>query len=101
DIDAAMTHGPGLRWAIFGPHLTYHLGGGAGGIEHYLAHLGPSQARRWATLGAPVFDDATKRLLVEGVHEEAGGRSIDELAADRDRALVALLGLFERLAGND
>lgn len=96
DIDAAVTHGPGLRWAIFGPHLTYHLGGGDGGIEHYLEHLGPSQARRWASLGAPVLDDATKRALVDGVHEEAAGRSIDELERTRDAALVALLRTLVR-----
>ncbi|MCD6681634.1 MAG: 3-hydroxyacyl-CoA dehydrogenase NAD-binding domain-containing protein [Burkholderiaceae bacterium] len=96
DIDAAVTHGPGLRWAIFGPHLTYHLGGGEGGIEHYLEHLGPSQARRWASLGAPVLDDATKRALVDGVLEEAAGRSVGELERARDAALVALLRTLVR-----
>ncbi|HEY0877894.1 MAG TPA: 3-hydroxyacyl-CoA dehydrogenase NAD-binding domain-containing protein [Zeimonas sp.] len=96
DIDAAMTYGPGLRWAIFGPHMTYHLGGGVGGIEHYLEHLGPSQARRWASLGTPVFDDATKRALVDGVREEADGRSIEALEAERDRLLVALLRALAR-----
>lgn len=96
DIDAAMTHGPGLRWAIMGPHMTYHLGGGEGGIEHYLAHLGSSQARRWNSLGTPLFDDATKRALVDGVHDEAAGRSVAELEAERDRALVAMLKLLRR-----
>ncbi|MCD6674296.1 MAG: 3-hydroxyacyl-CoA dehydrogenase NAD-binding domain-containing protein [Burkholderiaceae bacterium] len=96
DIDAAVTHGPGLRWAIFGPHLTYHLGGGAGGIEHYLEHLGPSQSRRWASLGVPVFDDASRRALVDGVHEEAAGRSIEALERARDAALVALLRTLAR-----
>ncbi len=96
DIDAAVTHGPGLRWAIFGPHLGYHLGGGTGGIEHYLEHLGPSQERRWASLGVPVLDEATKRALVDGVHEEAAGRSIDELERARDAALVALLRTLVR-----
>jgi len=96
DIDAAMTHGPGLRWAIMGPHMTYHLGGGEGGIERYLAHLGPSQARRWASLGTPVFDEATRRALADGVRDEAAGRSVAELEAERDRALVAMLKLLGR-----
>src|SRR3546814_1732666 len=51
DIDAAMAYGPGLRWSIMGPHMTYHLGGGDGGIAHYLSHLGASQVRRWAEIG--------------------------------------------------
>jgi 3-hydroxyacyl-CoA dehydrogenase len=91
DIDAALTHGPGLRWAVQGAHLAYHSGGGPGGMADYLEHLGASQERRWATLGAPRLDAATRRLLVDGVAEEAAGRSVAELEAERDRALVALL----------
>ena len=55
DIDAALCNGPGLRWALMGPHMTYHLGGGEGGIAGYLAHLGPSQLRRWESLGKPAL----------------------------------------------
>ncbi|MBV9756022.1 MAG: 3-hydroxyacyl-CoA dehydrogenase, partial [Alphaproteobacteria bacterium] len=32
DIDAAIAHGPGLRWALLGPLLNLHLAGGPGGI---------------------------------------------------------------------
>ncbi len=91
DIDTALTHGPGLRWAVQGAHLAYHTGGGPGGMADYLAHLGASQERRWASLGTPSLDDATRRLLVDGVAAEAAGRSVAELEAERDRALVALL----------
>lgn len=91
DIDAALCQGPGLRWAIMGPHMTYHLGGGAGGIEHYLRHLGPSQVRRWETLGRPALGPQVQERIVEGIAEEARGRSIAELEAQRDRLLLALL----------
>jgi len=30
DADAAVCMGPGLRWALMGPNLIYHLGGGPG-----------------------------------------------------------------------
>lgn len=93
DIDAAMAYGPGLRWSIMGPHMTYHLGGGDGGIAHYLSHLGASQVRRWAALGTPAFDEETQRKLVEGVAEEAGGSSVADLEAARDAALIAMLKL--------
>ena len=33
DVDTAISAGPGLRWAVMGPHMTFHLGGGDGGIE--------------------------------------------------------------------
>jgi 3-hydroxyacyl-CoA dehydrogenase len=36
DADAAVCMGPGLRWALMGPNLIYHLGGGRGGMHHFL-----------------------------------------------------------------
>lgn len=91
DIDRAMSGGPGLRWAFMGPHMTYHLGGGEGGIAHYFDILGASQERRWAALGEPRFDGPTKAKIVEGVAVEAGGRSIAELAETRDATLLRVL----------
>ncbi|AMJ61143.1 3-hydroxyacyl-CoA dehydrogenase NAD-binding domain-containing protein [Bosea sp. PAMC 26642] len=91
DIDAALCNGPGLRWALMGPHMTYHLGGGEGGIAGYLAHLGPSQVRRWQSLGSPSLDAEVQAKIVAGVAEEAAGRSIADLEARRDEGLLALL----------
>jgi carnitine 3-dehydrogenase len=99
DIDAALCNGPGLRWAVMGPHMTYHLGGGPGGIEHYLAHLGPSQVRRWASLGNPTLSPEVQKQIVEGVAEEAGDRSIQELEERRDRALLEILKSRTEVAG--
>jgi carnitine 3-dehydrogenase len=101
DIDAALCNGPGLRWAAMGPHMTYHLGGGEGGIRHYLDHLGPSQARRWASLGTPDLTEAVKDRIVAGIAEEAGGRSLDTLAARRDAALMGILKARIEVAGED
>ncbi|MET0918436.1 MAG: 3-hydroxyacyl-CoA dehydrogenase NAD-binding domain-containing protein [Burkholderiales bacterium] len=93
DIDAAVCDGPGLRWAIMGPHMTYHLGGGQGGIAHYLSHLGPSQVARWASLGNPTLGPEVQKCIVEGVAEEAAGRSIADLEQERDRMLMGILRL--------
>jgi carnitine 3-dehydrogenase len=90
-VDAALVHGPGLRWSVVGAHMAYHLGGGVGGIEHYLKHLGPSQERRWTTLGTPKLTPELSRLIVDGVMEEAAGRSIPELEAARDACLMRVL----------
>lgn len=96
DIDKAMSAGPGLRWAFMGPHMTYHLGGGEGGIAHYFDILGASQERRWAALGEPKLTDEVKQKIIAGVEEEAAGRSIAELAAARDETLVNLLKALAR-----
>lgn len=91
DIDKAITGGPGLRWAFMGPHMTFHLGGGDGGIARYLEILGPSQERRWEALGDPKLTDDVKQKIIDGVDAEARGRSIGELSEQRDRTLLKLL----------
>lgn len=93
DVDKALVEGPGLRWSIQGAHMTYHLGGGEGGYRHYLDHLGPSQEKRWTALGQPSLTSEVKDRLVRGVDEEAAGRSIAELSAERDIMLIETLKL--------
>ena len=90
-VDAALVHGPGLRWSVAGAHLSYHLGGGAGGLKSYLEHLGASQERRWATLGAPRLTPETRAALVAGVEEETAGLTCAELEERRDRLLLKAL----------
>lgn len=97
DVDKALVEGPGLRWSIQGAHMTYHLGGGEGGIRHYLDHLGPSQEKRWESLGNPRLSPEVKDAIVRGVETEAAGRSIAELSAERDAALLATLKLRAKL----
>jgi carnitine 3-dehydrogenase len=92
DVDAALVNGPGLRWAVMGAHMTYHLGGGPGGIESYLRHLGPSQERRWQSLGSPRLTLRVRKKLIEGVLIEAEGRSIETLERERDAKLIRILG---------
>jgi carnitine 3-dehydrogenase len=99
DIDAAVCQGPGLRWAVMGPYMIYHLGGGEGGIAQYLTHLGPSQERRWESLGAPRLDAAARRMIVEGVLAETAGRSVRVLEDERDRALIDILKVLRRGPG--
>lgn len=90
DIDRAVRYGPGLRWAFMGPFQTYHLAGGEGGIRHYFAHLGASQVQRWQSLGTPDLNDALKEKAISGVEAMLGGKRIEALEAERDRALKAL-----------
>lgn len=99
DVDDAVRYGPGLRYAIMGPHLTYHLAGGDAGIRHFLDHLAPGQERRFADLGRVHFDEAVKTRITEGVEAEAAGRDVESLAKARDEALVAIQNALVRLPG--
>ena len=94
DVDRSIRFGPGLRWAIDGPHMLYHLGGGDGGIRGYLEHLGPGQEARWQELGSPRLTEPVKEKIISGIEEEAAGKSVTELQNRRDRLLVELLKLL-------
>ena len=89
DVDAAVSQGPGLRWAIMGPIMTYHLGGGAGGLRYLMDHIGV--AKLWPDLSTPEMTPGFEQALIDGVVAEADGKPIPEMAADRDRKLVAIL----------
>ena len=91
DVDAAISEGPGLRWALMGPHTTFHLAGGEGGMAHFLHHLLPAVTSWWDDLGHPSVDADLQRVLAQGVAEGTKGASTRDLAAWRDAALVRLL----------
>ncbi|GAA3563305.1 3-hydroxyacyl-CoA dehydrogenase NAD-binding domain-containing protein [Amycolatopsis ultiminotia] len=89
-IDTAITDGPGLRWPVQGPMLTFHLAGGEGGMAHMLDHFGPSLKSPWTRLDAPELTTQLRDAVVEGCDEEAGERTIADLVAERDRAIIAV-----------
>jgi carnitine 3-dehydrogenase len=93
DADDAVSWGPGLRWGVMGPNLLWHLGGGQGGIQHFMEHLMPRMAAGWPGLGNPELTPELAQQIVKGVLEEADGRSIEELAAERDEMLFGLLAV--------
>jgi carnitine 3-dehydrogenase len=95
-IDDSIAYGPGLRWALMGPMLTFHLAGGEGGMAHMLDHFGPALLEPWTRLAAPTLTSLLRDRVVAGADEEAGGRSVTELEQQRDAFLVDLLVLLDK-----
>ncbi len=95
DIDAAVAHGPGLRWAFMGPFLTMHLAGGEAGFRGALGHFGPGLESWWAERGTPRLDADAIDALSRAVDEMLHGHPIAALAAERDSRLLALLAALE------
>lgn len=95
-IDLSITDGPGLRWPIHGPMLTFHLAGGQGGMAHMLDHFGPSLQSPWTRLQAAELTPELRDAVVDGCEREAGGRTIDDLVAERDRGVIAVLRALGR-----
>ena len=91
DADTAVCWGPGLRWGVMGPNMLFHLGGGAGGIQHFMDHLSGPLANWWKDLGSfTEWPDASKQTIIDGVVREADGRSLAQLAETRDEVLLGL-----------
>src|ERR1700757_4643462 len=92
DSDTAVCWGPGLRWGVMGPNLLFHLGGGQGGIQHFMDQFTGPLATWWKDLGKITdFSPEVKQLIIKGVESEAGNRSIEELERERDAMLLELL----------
>lgn len=91
DIDRAISEGPGLRWAIYGPNMTFNLGGGDGGMAHFLDHLQEPIKSWWASLGDVDLNDETKQVLLDGLAQESAGRSMNDLVQHRDKLLLRIL----------
>nr|WP_246713506.1 3-hydroxyacyl-CoA dehydrogenase NAD-binding domain-containing protein [Rhizobium sp. BK619] len=91
DANTAVTAGPGMRWAVMGPHMLLNLGGGEGGLRAYCQQFRDSYDLWWADLGKPRLDDATIEKLMGGLQEEIEGRDYAALREERDRKLVGVL----------
>jgi 3-hydroxyacyl-CoA dehydrogenase len=91
DADVAVSYGPGLRWGVMGQSLQWHLGGGAGGIHHFMEHLMPPLEGMMKGLQMPDITPALKQTVIDGVLKEARGHSVEQLAnAENDVMLGAL-----------
>ncbi|MDX1542007.1 MAG: 3-hydroxyacyl-CoA dehydrogenase NAD-binding domain-containing protein [Geminicoccaceae bacterium] len=104
DIDLAISAGPGLRWALWGPHMIHHLAGGEGGLRHLLEHIGPNIQNWWATLGDPkLTPEAVDRLVDQ--FQASDPPPLERLVLERDELLLVLQESIEatraRLGGDD
>jgi 3-hydroxyacyl-CoA dehydrogenase len=93
DADDAVSYGPGLRWGVMGPSLQWHLGGGTGGIKHFMDHLMDPMAGLIKTLGTPDVTPELKETITDGVLQEAANRSVEQLAQEENKLLVGLIRL--------
>jgi 3-hydroxypropionate dehydrogenase (NADP+) len=95
DLDKAISAGPGIRWAIMGPYMVYHLGGGKGGIEYLMRHIGGSKSK-WLESMAEWTEtpESAIQKAITGVNDMVGDKTLDELEEWRDKHLLALNALL-------
>jgi carnitine 3-dehydrogenase len=98
DVDRAIHLGPGLRWAVMGPHLLYHLGGGEGGIRYHIEHLRAAKEAMWHDMADwKTIPSATAEVLEQGL---PGPTEFVELAQERDEKLVRVIKALRRSEGS-
>ena len=103
DVDAAVTYGPGMRWAAIGPHMCYQLGG-SGGFKGLLTALGPggdallNDLADWKSMPKDYLDEGQTGVLeeMEGLPDVIG-HTEEEIAAFRDKVLIELMKAHEKI----
>jgi carnitine 3-dehydrogenase len=92
EVDDALRLGPGLRWSFMGSFMSYRLGGGELGMQHFLDQFGPTLKWPWTKLtDVPELTGELVEKIVAQSDAQAGGRSARELERHRDDCLVAVL----------
>jgi 3-hydroxybutyryl-CoA dehydrogenase len=95
DLDRAVSLGPALGWAAAGPHLTYHLAAGEGGIQAFTQRLLSSFEDFWGDLAKwTKLEPEQKRALAQSIERAYRGR-LEQLRESRDRRLSAILRALE------
>ena len=96
DIDDSIVYSAGMRWAFMGSFMTYHVGGGPGGMRDFIKQFDPTLELPWTDLKFPKWNDALEKRLIEGTDAQAAGRSVAKIEAKRNAILVDMMKLFKK-----
>lgn len=96
EVDKAFTHAAGLRYAQYGPFMTFHLAGGEGGMRHMLKQFGPALKKPWTKLVAPELTEDLYDKVVKGSEASSQGYTMSELDQKRNEFLIKVKALAEQ-----
>lgn len=96
DIDRAIIYSAGLRWAIMGSFLHYHLAGGDGGMRHFIAQFDPSMELPWTDLPFPKWSDELAGKLIDGCEAQQGTEPAKDLEARRNACLIDIMQVLKK-----
>lgn len=100
ELDAAITDGCGMRWALFGPAFVYLMQGGAGGMAWALEQFDPARIPDWSHNVYPPITDDLKAKLDAQTREQMAGRTLEQWEALRDEFLVRVIEAKRELLGD-
>ena len=96
DIDRAVIEGPGLRWALMGPLLTYRLAGGDRGMQGFWDMFTPMQDKLWRELGTPMLDEALQKRVTTAVELAYENVPVEASVRERDARLRRILAMRQQ-----
>lgn len=100
DIDDVIKYGPSLRWLIMGEFLTYHLGGGLGGIRYFMEGSIGKGFREWMKDLATwhEYPEGSVDKIEEQVKNSSRVKDKDykELTSWRDKKLSWLIKMMKQ-----
>jgi len=100
DVDRAVWAGPGARWAVMGPFLTLHLGGGPGGLKYHIDTIQHGFNEYWKSMDDwKLIPYHAAMKAIQGVEQlpMVKGMSFQEMVKWRDERLVEILKIQEKL----
>jgi len=83
----------GPSWKFIGPYMRTALGGGDGGFEHIMKHLGPAVQRWLKDMETNSFEysDENLKIVAQSVQEMQQGADMEEVEAQRDELIIDTL----------
>ena len=96
DIDIALMNGPAPRMVSQGQCMAFHVACGAGGMATNLDQFGPALKLPWTRLEAPELTQELRDRMVDGCNAIAGDKHFEDMAAQRDREIVAVLNALRQ-----
>ena len=94
ELDAALTNGPGVRWALIGSFLTAHMAA-EGGIQDVLS--GKFGNSYYSHFQGPELSEKTRAAIVENTLSQASGRNLDTMEKMRDEFLIGVIKLRDEI----
>ncbi len=96
DIDRAITYSAGIRWAIMGSFLHYHLAGGDGGMRHFISQFDPTLELPWTDLAFPKWSPELADKLIKGCEAQAGDETVQAWEERRNACLVDIMQVLKK-----
>lgn len=104
DVDKALCYGPGLRYALMGQNLIFHLGGGKDGLKGLLNNIASTAEvwladmadwKKWPAGYIDIMQAGVDKEIAKRTPEE--GKTIEEITRWRNDKLLALLKILNKV----